>query len=422
MHRSTINLFSILAAGLLTLLFSIHTNNIVAQDTVSADGLFQLARKAAFEQNNYPQAKLYCNKVLEISPRYTDATVFLGRLYAWSKQYDSARINFQNALEQHSDYTDASVAYADVEYWTGNNKDALKIIDAALVYHPESIDLLLRKAKALNALHEYSEANKIVNDLLQKDKTNADARKLANILKDNASLNKIGVSYDYVYFDKQFPDPWHWASLEYTHTTKAGAITGRINYANRFGKNGIQYEAEAYPRLSKTFYAYANAGYSDNVGVFPHWRLGFSLYTNLPKGFEFELGSRYLYFSTATNIFTGSIAKYYKNYLFGFRTYLTPATNNVSQSYNVFGRYYFGGADDFVSVTAGTGISPDERSIEQQLNNKYKLKTYRAALEVRHVIKTFNIISFNTSIINQEYFPNKKGNQMQAGIKYQRRF
>ena len=129
------------------LFFITKNNSASAQDTLTADGLFQIARKAAFEENNYTKAKLYCNKVLEMSPGYTDVTVFLGRLYSWSKQYDSARINFQKALNQKADYADAAVAYADMEYWADNNRIALKIIDTALVYHPQSNDLLLRKAK-----------------------------------------------------------------------------------------------------------------------------------------------------------------------------------------------------------------------------------------------------------------------------------
>ena len=174
------------------------------------------------------------------------------------------------------------------------------------------------------------------------------------------------------YFDKQFADPWHLVSLDYSRLTKMGSIIGRINYANRFGKNGVQYEVDAYPHISKTFYAYANVGYSDNVGVFPHWRAGFSLYANLPKSFELELGSRFLYFSGPTNILTGYLGKYYKNYLLGVKAYITPVDNSVSQSYSALARYYFGGADDFVGLTIGTGISPDERALQQQLNNTLK--------------------------------------------------
>src|SRR5215468_5441894 len=99
-----------------SLLFCFTFSDATAQDTLTADGLFQMARKAAFEENDYEKAKIYCNKVLETSPGYTDVTVFMGRIYSWNKQYDSARIYFQKALSEKADYADASVAYADMEY------------------------------------------------------------------------------------------------------------------------------------------------------------------------------------------------------------------------------------------------------------------------------------------------------------------
>jgi hypothetical protein len=85
-------------------------------------------------------------------------------------------------------------------------------------------------------------------------------------------------------------------------------------------------------------------------------------------------------------------------------------------------RYYFGGADDFIGFGVGTGVSPDESSLSQQLNNPYKLKTFKTNAEFRHVIKTFNIVGVTASLINQEYLPKITGNQIQFGVKYQRRF
>jgi YaiO family outer membrane protein len=405
------------------MIFCLFSNSSKAQeDTTTSDGLFKAARQAAFDENDYSKAKEYCHRALYKSPEYTDIVVFLGRLYTWSKQYDSARITFQKALNVQPDYEDTYEAYTDMEYWTDHYGDALKIVDTGLSYHPASASLLLKKAKVLNALRNYKDAANIVNDILKTDKNNAEARALAARLKDNAALNKVSLSYDYVYFDKQFNEPWHFVSFDYTRQTKLGSITPRVNYANRFGQNGWQYEVDAYPHISKTFYAYANVGYSDNTVVFSRWRAGFSLFTNLPKSFELETGWRYLYFSTPTNMFTGYLGKYYKNYLFGFRTYITPGNNSTSESYNAFMRYYFGGADDFFGVGVGTGISPDESSLSQQLNNPYELKTYKANAEFRHVIKTFNIIGFTASWINQEYLPKTTGNQIQVGVKYQRRF
>lgn len=410
------------AAFACVFLCSIATTNSIAQDTASSDDLFVAARKAAFDNNDYNTAKIYCIKALELSPSYADIRIFLGRLYTWSKVYDSAKISFEKAITDAPSYADAYIAYADLEYWNDHYKNALSVINEGLKNNASNVDLLIRKAKVENAIHDYKNANKSLNKIFTIDKKNAEALKLANTIKDNAALNKAAVSYDYVYFDKQFSDPWQLVSFDYTRSTKLGSITGRVNYANRFKENGVQYELEAYPHISKTFYSYLNFGFSDNNSVFPHWRAGFSLYSNLPASFEAEVGWRYLYFSNPTNILTAYIGKYYKNYLLSARTYLTPGKTGFSNSYSISARYYYGNADNYFGATAGAGISPDDRAFAQQLESDEGLKSYKASLEFRHSFKTLNIITLNASWINQEYLPKTSGNQYQAGIGYMRRF
>ena len=182
---------------------------------------------------------------------------------------------------------------------------------------------------------------------------------------------------------------------------------------------------DAYPRISKTFYTYVNAGYSDNVGVFPQWRGGFSLYANLPKSFEGELGVRYLKFSgDPTWIYTAYLGKYYKSWLFSGRTYLTPSSfsNSVSASYSIAARYYYGGVDDWFGGTLGYGISPDDRFNSIQINSKVRLVSYKAGLSFKKKITKFSVLSLAGSWFNQEYLPQTTGNQYQFSIGWLYRF
>ena len=392
--------------------------------SLSSDELFKQARQSAFDGKDYPKAIQLTKQALKQSPDYTDIQVFLGRLYTWSDQPDSARTTFINVLSKHPDSEDGAVAYASLEYWKNNFAKALEIINNGLQHHPQSNDLLLLKAKVLNAMRNYKEANTAINALLKNDPSNTAARALSSRIADNVAYNKLGVSYDFVKFDKQFNAPWHLASIDYTRQTSFGPVTARLNYANRFGIGGTQIEAEAYPHISPTFYTYVGGGYSNQVGVFPHYRAGFSLYANLPASFEAEGGFRYLTFGLPTWAYTASLGKYYKSWWFNFRTFLTPANSSVSQSYSLHARYYFGGADDYFTVGLGTGISPDDPRNNILLNtgNIYKLRSNNASLGYRHAFKTFNVIYFNASVDNQEYIQHVKGNQFDFGVGYQRRF
>lgn len=397
--------------------------NASAQN-LSSDELFKQARQAAFEQKDYPKAIQLSKQALTQSPDYADIQIFLGRLYTWYKRPDSARVIFKSVISKHPDLQDGVFAYASLEYWNDNYADALDIADKGLQYHAQSVDLLLLKAKILNAMRDYKMAAQTLNSLLKVEPSNTAARALSAQVRDNVALNKVSVSYDFINFDKQFNVPWHLASIDYTRQTSLGSVTARLNYANRFSTGGTQIEIDAYPHISPTFYAYLSGGYSNQIGVFPHYRGGFSLYANLPASFEAEGGFRYLTFGSSTWIYTASLGKYYKNWWFNFRTFLTPSNSSVSQSYSLHTRYYFGGADDYFTLGLGTGVSPDDPRNNVLLNtgNIYKLHSNNISLGYRHAFKTFNVIYFNASLDNQEYQQHVKGNQFDFGVGYQRRF
>lgn len=402
------------------------TIDITNEDSLSSDGLLVMARKAAFDDKNYALAKYRLYKALAISPDYADIKVFLGRLHTWSDNKDSARYYFSDVLRRDPCYEDASTAWADLEYWNDDNKKALAITDSALVCHPASENLLVKRAKILYSLKQYAEAQATIDKALTTNRNSTEARSLSVRIRESASLNKIGFSYDFVKFDKQFADPWHLVGFDYTRTTGIGSVTGRINYANRFLENGVQYELEAYPHISDMFYSYVSVGYSDNVGVFPHWRGGLSLYANLPKSFEGELGIRMLRFSgDPVYIYTGYLGKYYKSWLFTGRTYITPSTftKTVSASYSIGANYYFGGgADDVISATLGHGISPDDRQNSIQLDNTIRLISYKAGLSFKKKVSKYNVANASLSWFNQEYLPQTKGNQYQISIGWLHRF
>ena len=407
------------------ILFATSFLAVYGQAPATSDELFLSARKAAFDEKDYPKAKAYLYKALTISPGYDDIRIFLGRIYTWTHSYDSARICFEEVLISNPRNEDAAVAYADLEYWNDQELHALEICNRGLRAHPASEELWLRKAKILTAMKRFPEADTAVRQVLLINKDNTAARSLDNRIKDLSVKNKVNFSYDFVYFDRQFNDPWHLVSLDYGRSTKVGTITGRINYANRFRDNGLQFELEAYPHISEMFYSYAEVAYSNNEGVFPQWRGGFSLYANLPASWEGELGFRYLEFSgDPTWIYTAYIGKYYKSWLWGGRVYLTPATYSkaVSASYSVSARYYYGSADDLIGASAGYGLSPDDRYNVIQLEERTKLTSYNLGFFFKKKLWHRNVLSASANWLNQEYLPHTHGNQLQTGIAWQVRF
>lgn len=405
---------------LLTLLICTFFQQLSAQ---TSDETFSSARNKAFEEKNYPEAIALSKSALAKSPDYNEIRIFLGRLYTWSKKPDSARIQFSTVIEKDPNYEDAYLAYGNLEFWENNSKKALEITNNGLKNIPNSEILQVLKAKLLNDLKDWKNAEIVINTVLKNNPKQTEARALATRIRENSAKNIFGISYDYVYFDKQFADPWHLISADYGRQTSIGSIIGRVNYANRFNGNGIQFEADAYPRISNTFQAYVNVGYSPDSGIFPNYRAGFSLYANLNGGFEVEGGFRMLHFSDNTWIYTASLGKYYKNFWFNIRTYVTPSNSAISQSFSINTRYYYGGADDYISLGLSSGLSPDEQRNNVLVNaTNYKLKSNGITLGYRKSINSLNIINIKAALENQEYLKDTKGNQLSLSIGYMRRF
>lgn len=404
------------------LLALLMTTQQLAAQTPSSDELLAQARQAAFEQKNYELAITRCRQALAQSPGYTDIRVFMGRVFYWNDQPDSARLTLQQAVTQAPDHEDASVAAASIAYFMDDYARALDYCNRGLQYHPSSNELRLLKAKILIAQKQYRAALTLTDSLLQQEPPVTEARVLANRIRDYRSQNRVGISYDYTHFAKQFDQAWHLASIDYSRQTPLGSVTARINYGNRFGESGGQVELDAYPRIAKNVYAYVNLGYSPDRPIFPQFRSGFSLYVNLPRSFEADAGFRYLHFSNDTWIYTGSLGKYYKNWWFNLRAYITPASSRISQSYSATARYYFDGADDYLSVSVGSGVSPDDRSQAVLLNSNYKLVTRRASAAYYFSYRKRNLFSLGLGWANVEYLPKTRDNQVNASLGYHRRF
>lgn len=395
---------------------------IISQTNLSSDALFTEARKAAFEEKNYPKAIELSKKALVKSPDYTDIRVFLGRLYTWSDFPDSARTQFNLVLKKSPVHEDALKASFDLEYWNSNYYKALEIAEVGLKTYPESADFTINQAKALRALGRSTEAFKAAEGFAIKYPENINVADLVLIIKNDLMVHKMGLSYNFVHFDKRFADDWHLASVHYGKQNKWGSYNISYNYANRFAKNASELELETYPHVSKGLYAYVGGGATlSTFGLFPKYRLGFSLYKSLPNSFEAEAGMRYLRFDGGTTLYVLGFGKYIHKSFVNLRSYLNPGDGRWSKSFNLSWKIFFTeDRYDYLAFNAGTGISPDDRS---QINNVInQLKTVRAGIDYSRNISKKTSIGLGLSWLNEEYATDKIGNQIGASFSFQKRF
>jgi len=385
---------------------SVDAQTIATKDTPSLDSLLVQARKLAFNDGKV-QARKICKQILTRDSTYWDAAVLMGRTYAWDQKYDSARIVLNKVIEQRAGYYDAVDALIDVELLSDNYLRAIKYADIGLSFHPNDGAFLYKKARAMNSSGDADKASSILNQIITIDPSNTDARALLLSIRRDKMINKFTLNYwTYIYKDDS---PWNFASAAIGRKTSLfGTVVLRYNYARRFGFDGHQVEFDAYPTIVKGIYLYFNSGISTKKN-FPYSRLTMEPYFKLPAGFEMSIGFRYMNFddkriaavdSNMVMIYTGTIGKYWGNYWFSFRPYLTPGKDGWSTSANLTVRRYLAKEDSYLSLVVGTGISPDVQQFAY--DPRYYLKSSKITLEYQQKIAYRYLINLGTGFAQEE--------------------
>lgn len=214
-------------------------------------------------------------------------------------------------------------------------------------------------------------------------------------------------------------DPWHTVTGELSRKTAPVTLVGRATYARRFNEDGVQVEADAYPRISDRFYAYLNAGYSPS-DIFPELRYGGELYGSFGRGGEASLGARRLEFADdAVTIYTGSLGAYVRNYYLSVRPYITPQDDGTSRSGTILVRRYFADEDSHVTFTAGAGTAPTESPLPFELA---RTNAYRAGLYGKLPLRAPLGVRWSTGYEREEISSGEWRNRFTFGLGAETRF
>lgn len=362
---------------------------IVIDERTDIDGLFQQARDISFAGNNI-QARRILQRILERKPDYYEVRTFLGRTYAWDRQYDNARTELSRVLIDRENDQDALMALIDVEDWSGNPEVANQYLKLGLSFYPTSEALLMKKARLQIKADDKESAAITLRRILDFNPGNKDAINLMNSLNTARLNNRLQINYTVDFFDQKNA-PWQLISAEIGRSYKFGSVIMRGNVAERFNNRGLQYEVESFLRIFKGNYVNAAVAFSTADQVFPGQRYSAEMFQKLPWGFEVSGGLRYLEFTDGTTIYTGSLGNYFRDYWIAFRAFITPKPDVVTTENSFFARTsqtfimnirkYLGDADNFLGIRAGRGDSPDERRVIDAITPR--LRSWSGDIEIQ---------------------------------------
>ena len=167
-----------------------------AQRKPDADALFLKARDAALS-DRWVQARKMCRELLSYYPDYFDATILMGRTYAWELKTDSARILIQPLLNVEPDNYEVLTLLVDNEIWGSQYDKSFEFINYALGFYPSDENFLYKKAFVYYSEKDNTNTIKVLHELLTINPEHIQGNELLNtILPPNKFLDELYAKAD----------------------------------------------------------------------------------------------------------------------------------------------------------------------------------------------------------------------------------
>lgn len=373
---------------------------VSARQIENVDTAFQKARELAFDGQR-EEARELARQILEVSPGYHDVRILIARTYSWDGMYGDARRELQQVLDASPRYKDAHMARIDNEVWAERPRAAYDAALHAAGLFPADTDILFKLAYAQIRVEREPEALQTLERLEQLNPTGSELRELRAALEQSRRDYRFAASTTHDRFDQVF-NPWSSGSLQLGRFTSAGTVIGRLNMAHRYDDTGIQPEIDFYPSIADGWYGYLNAGYSPH-SIFPDFRLGAELHRILPWRMEVSAGFRYMNFpGGSVALYTGSLIRYEGNWMFSLRPFLTPGDAGLSRSFQLMGRRYYSGAENYLSLRAGFGFSPEVRTFQDVPGDNFDLRSRYIGIDRQFIIREYLYFYLSADLTWQE--------------------
>lgn len=414
------------ASFLIFLLFL--SNPDLSAQKIDSDSLLTVIIKDMQTNKNYEKNIERALLGKKIAPSYLDYYLLLGRNYDLLQKKDSARYYYNYYIAKNPDNEDTFNYLINLELEDENYNNALITVDQALVKHPGNKNFEQKKLTVFQLQKDRKKEYEYLKTLQAKNPNDDAVTQLIFQLESKIKSDRAGINYSFTSFDRKGYGPWHLIGLQYIRERQWGSLIGNINYADRLSAgqsiaNGIQFEAESYFFTGKNNYSYVSTAFS-NDDVFPGVRLGYSFYQNFKKGWEGDLGIRYLKTQDGTefNTVVIGLGKYVASYWINLKMFVQKDKQNYFPAATLTLRYYFDSRFDYLTLTSGYGSSPEERTILGQFKERISLDSYRIGGGYYRIFNNHYILGVQLNYNQQEYIQKLTQNEVELSLMFQYKF
>ncbi|MEN2412758.1 YaiO family outer membrane beta-barrel protein [Flavobacterium mesophilum] len=404
------------------ILFSVQ--NAKAQK-VDTDSLLTVIIKDM--QTKHPNYKLNIERALlgkKTAPDYLDFHLALGRNYDFVNVKDSARYYYNYVIDKNPKYQEAFIYLINLDIEEKKYDDGVAVANKAIELYPDEKAFRLKRIEFYSLQNDTENEAKYLKSIRAKFPNDPDIEQRLFELYSLINMDRVGAYYNYTTINRDGVGPWHLGSVDYLRQRSWGSLIGKVSYANRLAANsvmtsGLQFEVESYLFAKKKNYSYIDVAYSQD-DAFPKLRLGYSFFHNFSKGWEADLGVRYILMNDDSDVKTLNIGigKYFGSYWVNLRSYI----QSEGPSFTLTSRYYYKTKFDYVTLIAGYGTSPDDKTRSADYESRLSLRSYRLSAGFFKLIKSHYIAGFMITDNEQEYTANKFQTELDFAFVLQYKF
>lgn len=412
-------------ATLFFCLFLFFNQNVKAQKKIDTDSLLTVI--VTDMKTNHPDYNRNIQRALlgkKLAPDYLDFHLVLGRNYDLTKVKDSARFYYNYVIDKNPVYEDAFLYLVNLDIEEKKYDEGLILVNRAIELYPDNKTLRLKRIAIYSLQNDTENEEKYLKSIRAKFPDDPEIEQLLYELYSKINFDRVGAYYNITTIDRSGVGPWHFVSTDYVRQRSWGSLIGRVNYARRLSSNavmssGLQFEAESYLFAKKNNYHYIDLAYSQD-DAFPEWRFGYSYFHTFKKGWEADLGARYLIMQDNSDLKTLNIGvgKYFGSYWVNLRSYV----QKDGTSFTATSRYYYKTKYDYITLIAGYGTSPDDRTRAAEYEARMSLRSYRLSAGFFRLIKSHYIIGVLITDNEQEYTANKFQTELDFAFLLQYKF
>ncbi|MDR6733728.1 tetratricopeptide repeat protein [Sphingobacterium sp. 2149] len=316
------------------------------------------AEVATMLRTEYPYNQKYRGMV-------QDAWMAAGLVFQKKALVDSAIFCYNRVLEGNRTDSLAHMNKIGLLMGKGDFAYALRCVDTALQRFEYAEPFLLKKVIVLDSLGRFAEAAQYA-DTLSKRFDQRKHREYAAFLRSKTMQHAFGLSLLNSSFsgvdDNPAPPAYRIATLYYTRRLSPKISYGaQLLFTGRQSGTGIMGEGDLTYTASKLLYWKASIGISNNV-LLPKYRLAYSLYRQLGKGFEGEIGTRFLEVVEVKALsLVAGVSKSFAPFLLNARIFAIKEEKDFYLAFQAGAKYELTEAD-LLQANFGMGTSPDDRS------------------------------------------------------------